>query len=320
MQTAIITGISGQDGPYLTRELIKEGIRVIGVVRNNKSSLSGLHYLGVFNDVEIIQLDLENATAVNDLITKIQPDFVFNLAAQSSVAQSFVKPHATILFNLHSTLNLLESIRNNSSHTRLYQATSSEMYGAVEHLPITENTLLNPLSPYAISKSSCHYLIKNYRESYNLHVSSGILFNHESVLRKESFFIMKIIKASLDIYHGKQEVLEVGNIDVKRDFGYVPNYVQAMVKMVKMDRPDDYIICSGTSISLRSIIYHLFNYLGIDKDRVVINQSFFRPSEIQDIYGDNTKAKTVLGWDYNMKFTEVIEEILNEYQTNFYHA
>lgn len=320
MQTAIITGISGQDGPYLTKELVNKGTRVIGIVRNNNSSLSGLHYLDVFKNVDIIKLDLENAKAVNDLITKIQPDFIFNLAAQSSVAQSFVKPHATILFNLHSTLNLLEAIRNNSPQTHLYQATSSEMYGAVDHLPITENTLLNPLSPYAISKSSCHYLIKNYRESYNLHVSSGILFNHESVLRRESFFIMKIIKASLDIYHGKQEILEVGNIDVKRDFGYAPDYVKAMVKMVKMNQPDDYIICSGTSISLRSIIYHLFDYLGIAKDRVVVNQSFFRPSEIQDIYGDNTKATKVLGWNYDMKFTGVIEKILNEYQTNFYHA
>lgn len=320
MQTAIITGISGQDGPYLTKELLKKGIHVIGIVRNNKSSLSGLSYLKVLDEVEILELDLENSKSVNHVISEVQPDFIFNLAAQSSVAQSFLNPHATILFNLQSTLNLLEAIRSYSPNTHLYQATSSEMYGAVKQLPINENTLLNPLSPYAISKSSCHYLVKNYREAYNLHVSSGILFNHESVLRSEHFFIMKVIKTSLDILNKKQEFLEVGNIDVKRDFGYAPYYVQAMTKMVEMKSPDDYIICSGRSISLRDIIYHLFDYLGIDRDRIVINKAFFRPSEILDIYGDNTKAKNILKWDYSMDFKTVVEEILKEYNANFYNA
>jgi GDPmannose 4,6-dehydratase len=194
------------------------------------------------------------------------------------------------------------------------------MYGSVSDLPICENALLNPQSPYAISKSACHHLVRNYRESYHLHVSSGILFNHESVLRQEKFFIMKIIKAALDIKNGKQEVLEVGNIDIKRDFGYAPQYVKAMIKMVEMDEPDDYIICSGKSISLRSIIHHLFTILDIDLGRIRINKNFFRPSEIQDIYGDNAKAKNKLGWDYQMEFTAVLEEILIEYQNNFYNG
>lgn len=316
----IITGISGQDGAYLANELLNDNKKVTGIVRDKSSSLAGLDYLGIRKKVEIVALPLEDAKAVNKFINERQPDYIFNLAAQSSVAASFKNPHATILFNLHATLNILEAIRNFSNHTRLYQATSSEMYGSVTSLPICENTLLNPQSPYAISKSACHHLVKNYRDSYNLHVSSGILFNHESVLRRESFFIMKIIKTSLDILHGKKQFLEVGNIDIKRDFGYAPSYVKAMTKMVEMNSPDDYIICSGKSISLREIIEHLFEHLGIEKDRIIINESFFRPSEIQDIFGDNSKAKKVLGWDYQMDFKEVIIEILNEYKTNFYNV
>lgn len=317
---AIITGISGQDGAYLAKELLSKNVKVTGVVRNQSSSLEGLEYLNIASEIEIIELNLENVSAINALIKTKQPNFIFNLAAQSSVAESFNNPHSTILFNLHSTLNILEGIRSYSPATRLYQATSSEMYGSVDQLPICENTLLNPQSPYAISKSSCHHLVRNYRESYNLHVSSGILFNHESVLRRERFFIMKIIKSALDIHHGKLEYLEVGNIDIKRDFGYAPYYVKAMIKMVEMDSPDDYIICSGKSISLRSIIHHVFDYLSIDLDRIKINKRYFRPSEISDIYGDNTKAKNKLGWDYQMDFKDVVEDILVEYQNNFYHA
>lgn len=317
---AIITGISGQDGAYLAKDLLLQGIDVIGIVRSEQSSLNGLNYLGIKGEVKIIELNLENASAINKLIKITQPDYLFNLAAQSSVAESFKNPHSTILFNLHSTLNILEAIRSYSPDTRLYQATSSEMFGSVEELPICEKTLLNPKSPYAISKSACHDLVRNYRDSYNLHASSGILFNHESVLRREHFFIMKIIKSALDIHHGKKDVLEVGNIDIKRDFGFAPAYVKAMSKMVQMDTPDDYIICSGKSIALRSIIEHLFNLLGIDKDRIQINKKFLRPSEISDIYGDNSKAKAKLNWNYEMEFTDVIEEILTEYQNNFYYG
>ncbi|MDA9312910.1 GDP-mannose 4,6-dehydratase [Vicingaceae bacterium] len=317
---AIITGISGQDGAYLAKKLIDKGVWVTGVVRNELSSLVGLDYLGIKNEVDILQLNGGNADDINSLLKEKQPDYIFNLAAQSSVADSFKNPHSTILFNIHSTLNILEAIRSYSPHTCLYQATSSEMFGSVGKLPICENTLLYPQSPYAISKSSCHYLVRNYRESYNLHVSSGILFNHESVLRKENFFIMKIIKAALDIKSGRQEILEVGNIDIKRDFGSAPHYVNAMIKMVEMEQPDDYIICSGKSVSLRSIIHHLFNYLELDLDRIKINKKFYRPSEINDIYGDNSKAKTKLDWDYQLEFTDVLEKILVEYQNNFYHV
>lgn len=317
---AIISGVSGQDGAYLSKDLLELGVEVTGLVRNDDSSLDGLDYLGIQKDVEIVKLDLRNESAVNNLIKERKPDYVFNLAAQSSVASSFKDPHPTILFNLHSTLNILSGIRLHNPSTRLYQATSSEMYGSVDRLPICENTLLNPQSPYAVSKSACHHLVRNYRESYDLHVSSGILFNHESVLRRKNFFIMKVIKAVLDISNGKQEYLELGNIDIKRDFGFAPSYVKAMIKMVQMNKPDDYIICSGKSISLRDIVNHLFDYLGIDHDRIVINPDLYRPSEITDIYGDNSKAKKELGWDYDLNFKDVIEMILLEYKENFYNA
>lgn len=317
---AIITGISGQDGAYLAKSLLNHGVELIGLVRSAASPLDGLSYLKIRKEVNIVELNLEDASAVNHFILDKKPDFIFNLAAQSSVAESFKNPHSTILFNMHSTLNILESIRSFSPNTKLYQATSSEMFGSVESLPICEKTLLNPQSPYAISKSACHDLVRNYRDSYNLHCSSGILFNHESVLRRETFFIMKVIKSALDIHHGKQEILEVGNIDIKRDFGYAPHYVKAMVQMVQMDQPDDYIICSGKSISLRGIIEHIFNLLNLDLDRIKINKKFFRPSEISDIYGDNSKAKAKLDWNYEMEFTDVIEDILTEYQNNFYNV
>lgn len=317
---AIVTGISGQDGAYLPKDLLDQGINVIGIVRDKSSSLFGLDYLGIKKEVKIVELKLEDADSLYKFVEKIQPDYIFNLAAQSSVAESFRNPHSTILFNLHSTLNILEAIRNFSFHTRFYQATSSEMYGSVGALPICENTLLNPQSPYAISKSACHHLVRNYRTSYHIHASSGILFNHESVLRNENFFIMKVIKTSLDILEGKQEILKVGNIDIKRDFGFAPQYVKAMSKMVQMDEADDFIICSGKSISLYQVILHIFSCLGISEDRISIDKSLFRPSEIEDIYGDNTKAKQLLGWDYKLDFEDVLELILEEYKANFYYA
>lgn len=316
----IITGISGQDGAYLAKQLLSQGHSVIGLVRGSISSLNGLKYLDIFDSIELCTIDLTDKDGLNDLFKSIQPDYYYNLAAQSSVGASFVNPHESILFNLHSTLNALEAIRVYSRHTKFYQATSSEMFGDVAELPITEKTLLHPQSPYAISKAACHHLVRNYRESYDISACSGILFNHESVLRRENFFIMKVIKTALDIKFNRCDELRVGNIDIKRDFGFAPKYVEAMILMMDQEELDDYIICSGTSITLRSIIYHIFDCLNISKDRVVIDQRFFRPSEISDIYGDNSKAKRELGWEYDFSFYSVVENILEEYQTKFYNV
>jgi GDPmannose 4,6-dehydratase len=315
----IITGISGQDGAYLTKKLVEKGHSVMGILRNSNSTINGLKYLGV-DHVNLKILDITSKSELKRLVKKFQPDYYYNLAAQSSVGDSFKNPQESILFNIQSTLNALEVIRLHSPQTRFYQATSSDMFGVVNQLPVDENTLLNPQSPYAISKAACHHLVKNYRKSYDLNACSGILFNHESVLRKGNFFVLKVIKTALDIKHGKSNELKVGNIDVKRDFGFAPAYVEAMITMTESDSMDDYIICSGKSITLRSIIEHVFSCLNISKNRIIEDERFFRPSDIVDIYGDNSKAKKHLKWKYDLSFYTVIENILEEYQSNFYNV
>lgn len=317
---SIITGITGQDGSYLALKLLDKGHEVLGLVRDKSLTNKNHDYLGISNSIEKVEINLENKNQVYDVIQTRRPDYIYNLAAQSSVGESFKNPHGSILFNIHSTLNILESMRTIAPHTRLYQATSSEMFGSVAQLPINENTLLHPQSPYAISKAACHHLVRNYRESYQLKACSGILFNHESVLRREHFFVMKVIKSALDIKNKKLDTLHVGNIEIKRDFGFSPNYVDAMIMMAEADVMEDLLICSGQSITLRSIIEHVFNCLDISHDRIVVDKKFFRPSEIQDIYGDNSKAKVKLNWNYNLNFYDVVESILKEYEQNFYQA
>ncbi|MEZ4843448.1 MAG: GDP-mannose 4,6-dehydratase [Bacteroidia bacterium] len=314
----LITGVSGQDGAYLSQKLLALGYNISGIIRNENSNIDGLKYLNIEKEIEFEKVDLADRSSIEKNIKKHQYDQIYNLAAQSSVAESFKNPFLTMQFNVQSTLNILESVKKVSPHTKIYQATSSEMYGDVRNLPINENTLLNPQSPYAISKAACHYLIKNYREAYQIHASSGILFNHESVLRRENFFIMKLIKSALDILNGKQELLKLGNIEIKRDFGFAPDYIEAIVKMLEQDEPGDYMICSGKSITLRSIVEHIFRFLNISMDKIVIDPELYRPSEIENIYGDNNKAKERLGWKYDRSFFDVIEEITVEYEKNFY--
>lgn len=313
---AIVTGITGQDGAYLSQLLLKKNYRVIGLCRNaSKEKLAKLEKLNLVNLLEIIECDLMDFEFLKKIILDIQPDEIYNLAAQSSVSLSFKKPIDTISFNTISVINILEIIRHFSPKIKFYQATSSEMYGDVTQLPITENTILNPQSPYAISKASAHMLVRLYRESYNLFVCNGILFNHESVLRDDSFFIKKVIDSAIRIKNNKQENLSLGNIEIKRDFGYSPLYVEAMCLMLQKETPNDYLICSGKSIYLKDIVYFVFNYLGISKDKLIIDKSLFRPSEIKDIYGSNNKAKDELNWHYNLDFYEVLKEIIDE-QTN----
>jgi GDPmannose 4,6-dehydratase len=194
----------------------------------------------------------------------------------------------------------------------MYQVWSSEMFGKVEDLPIRENTVIHPLSPYAISKASAHWIAINYREVHNLYTSCGILFNHESYLRSENFFVKKVMREAINIKYGKAEKLEVGNIDIKRDFGFAKEYVKAMHLMLQQDEADDFIICSGTSISLRSIIEHVFNRLEIPMEKLVISPKLFRPTEIMNNYGDNRKAKEKLGWKYDYTFYDVLDMILEE--------
>lgn len=323
MKTALITGITGQDGAYLSELLLQKGYRVIGLTRSyNQTNFRSLHYLGILDQIVLEDCDLTDITQILKLIYKYKPDEIYNLAAQSSVSLSFNQPIGTIQFNIISVLNLLEAIKmaNPINQIRLYQASSSEMYGLVNDLPITETTVFHPLSPYAISKASAHWLTVNYRESYHLFTSCGILFNHESYLRSDNFFMKKVIHDSLRIKYNQQENLYVGNIDIKRDFGYAKKYVEVMWLMLQQDKPDDYIIGSGKSVSLRSIIEHIFERLHIPANKLIIDKALYRPTDIVDIYGDNSKARVKLGWDYNIDFFEVIDIMLEEEERNKFNA
>jgi GDPmannose 4,6-dehydratase len=317
-KTAIITGITGQDGAYLSKLLLEKGYRVIGLVRSYIAPNAGnLQYLGIEDDVSLEYCDLQDHSQIINLIARVQPAEIYNLAAQSSVSMSFSQPISTIHFNVISVLNLLEGIKLAKPDTRFYQASSSEMYGRPAALPIKEDSVLHPLSPYGISKASAHWIAINYREVHQLFTSCGILFNHESHLRSGGFFVKKVLRQSIEIKRGERECLEVGNISIKRDFGYAKEYVKAMWLMLQQEQPDDYIICSGTSISLRSIVEHIFMRLSIPMEKLVINQSLFRPTEILDNYGDNSKAKAKLDWNYSFSFFEILDILIEEELKNY---
>lgn len=320
VKTAIITGITGQDAAYLSQYLLSKSYRVIGIQREGaESRYSRLKYLGIFEQIEITCADLTNVDACKALLEQYHPDEVYNLAAQSSVSFSFGHPRETIEFNIISVLNLLEAIRSTRPEVRFYQASSSEMYGSVNDLPITIKSVLHPVSPYGISKAAGHWLVNQYRESYNLFAVSGILFNHESYLREETFFVKKIISGAVRIQKGVQEEIHVGSIDVKRDFGSAKDYVRAIWLMVQADSPKDYLVCNGSSISLREIIYFVFDRLQIDRSRIIIDQSFMRPNEIPDIYGDPLPIRTDLNWQSSENFYHVLDDLIAEELQNYHH-
>lgn len=318
MKIAIITGITGQDGSYLAKLLVEKGYKVIGTTRSyNQSSTEKLKYLGISESVKIEEADMSDVFSTIKLITKYNPDEIYNLAAQSSVGLSFEQPIGTLQYNITSVLNILEAIRMSNPKIKFYQASSSEMYGKVKKLPITEDTALHPLSPYAISKATAYWTVVNYRESYNLFACNGILFNHESYLRSNNFFVKKIIRESIAISKYKQELLKVGNIDIKRDFGFTPDYVEAMWLLLQHTTAEDITICSGQSIYLRDIINHVFESLKISKHKLIIDEKLFRPVDIEDMYGDNSKAKNLIGWNYTKNFFDVLDLLLEEELRNY---
>lgn len=313
MKTAFITGISGQDGAYLSKLLIEKGYKIIGITRNNHSdNLERLRHLKIDGKIIMEECDLLDISSIITLINKYKPVEIYNLAAQSSVGLSFKQPIGTINFNIISVLNLLEAIRLMKPDIRFYQASSSEMYGKVKSLPVGIDTPMHPLSPYAISKASAHWTVVNYRESYGLYACNGVLFNHESYLRSTGFFVKKVIYETVRNQKNPNWVLKVGNIDIKRDFGYSPIYVEAMWLMLQAENPDDFIICSGKSITLRSIIEYIFGKLDISLNKLVIDGEFMRPTDIEDIYGDNIPAKTKLAWNYELNFYEVLDILIEE--------
>lgn len=313
MKIAIITGISGQDGPYLAKLLLEKGYKVIGTVRSYRcANTKNFKYLGIENKIILEELDLLDMANVIRLMQKYQPDEIYNLAAQSSVGLSFEQPIGTFSFNTVSVNNLLENIRLFSQNTKLYQASSSEMYGKVKTMPITLETPMHPISPYGVSKMASYFMITTYRESYGLFASNGALFNHESYLRSNNFFVKKVIRDAIAIKNKKLDFLKVGNLDVKRDFGYAPAYVEAMWKILQADTADDFIICSGISLKLRDIVEYIFEKLELDRNLIVVEKSFFRPNEIENIYGDNSKAKEILDWNYNYSFFDILDILIKE--------
>lgn len=313
MKVALITGVTGQDGSYLAKLLIDNNYKVIGTVRSYRcTSKANFQYLGIENDLLIEELDLLDISNVIRLIIKYKPNEIYNLASQSSVGLSFDQPIGTFSFNTTSVNNLLEAIRLFSPMTKLYQACSSEMFGRVESLPITLDDPMRPISPYGVSKMASFHMAKIYRSSYNVFVSNGILFNHESYLRSNNFFIKKVITDAIRIKRNKLDCLRVGNIDIKRDFGYAPKYVEAMWKMMQLDKPDDLIICSGESVLLRDVVEFVFDKLSIDKKLIIQDEKLFRPDEIYEICGDNTRAKDLLGWNYEDSFFDVLDLLVSE--------
>jgi len=314
---ALITGVTGQDGAYLSKLLLEKDYQVIGLILSpNYSDLTNLKYLNVSNKVILEECDLLNSGQVKNIIEKYQPEEIYNLAAQSSVGVSFKRPKETLDFNMISVLNLLEAIRTTSNKTKFYQASSGEIFGKVSDLPVTEKTPLQPLNPYAVSKASAHLMTITYRESYGLFACCGVFFTHESYLRPSNFFVKKIVKEALNIKEGKQDVLEVGNIEIRRDLGYAPEYVKAMWMILQQDKPSDFLICSGKSYSLKEVLHYVFDKLKIDKNKIKISQDLYRPIDVENIYGNNSKLKQMTGWDYNMSFYDVLDILIEEEKNN----
>ncbi len=316
MKTALITGINGQDGSYLSKLLLNKSYKVIGLMREeDKNQLQNLEYLGVVNDIELIFSDMLDITNLCNIMKKYKPDEIYNLAAQSSVGLSFEQPLITMEFNIFSVSHLLESIRTVNTECRFYQASSSEMFGNVrkEHLPVTEDFEFHPVSPYGISKATAHWITVNYREAYHLFAVNGILFNHESALRGKNFVTKKIITTAINISRGKEKELRLGNLNVSRDWGYAPKYVEAMWLILQQKTFSDMIICSGEAHSLEDFTRTVFQILNLDyENHVIIDRNLYRPVDLEIIYGNNKKAKEILGWDYNIKFHELIEKLIND--------
>lgn len=314
---ALITGITGQDGSYLTELLLSKGYEVHGIVRRNsavfRSRIEHLfsEYQNPDNEGGRLFLhygDMSDGTNISRLLYKIQPDEVYNLAAQSHVRISFDIPVYTADVDGVGLVRLLEAIRDTGIKTKFYQASSSEMFGKVVETPQKETTPFYPRSPYACSKAFAHYISVNYRESYNMFVCNGILFNHESPRRGENFVTRKITKGVAEIKKGMRDKIILGNLEAKRDWGYAKEYVEAMWLMLQQDQPDDYVIATGETHTVQEFIEEAFKVVEMDwKDHIDFSERYLRPAEVDLLVGDATKAKEKLGWEPKVKFKELVK-------------
>ncbi|MCB0124693.1 MAG: GDP-mannose 4,6-dehydratase [Caldilineaceae bacterium] len=307
MPTALITGVTGQDGSYLAEFLLKQGYRVIGMVRRTSTiNFERIHHIQ--EQIEVVQGDLLDQMSLIGLLQEYQPDEVYNLAAQSFVPTSFTQPVLTGEFTALGVTRLLEAIRWVDPKIRFYQASSSEMFGKVVEVPQRETTPLYPRSPYGVAKVYGHWITINYRESYNLFGCSGILFNHESPRRGLEFVTHKITNAAARIKLGLADELRLGNLEARRDWGYAMDYVRAMWLMLQHDTPDDYVIATGETHSVEEFVEETFSYLDLDwKAYVVEDPRFYRPAEVDLLVGDPAKAGRVLGWEPSVDFRGLVQ-------------
>jgi len=328
MKKALITGITGQDGSYLAEFLLSKGYEVHGIVR--RSSLINTHRIDhIYEKITLHYGDLTDPVNIMGVIRQVEPAEIYNLGAQSHVKVSFEMPEYTANVDALGTLRILEAVRmlGMEKDVRIYQASTSELYGGVLGTPLSETTPFHPRSPYGVAKLYGYWIIKNYRESYGFHASSGILFNHESPRRGETFVTRKITQGLSKISVGLQKILYLGNLNAKRDWGHAKDYVEAMWLMLQQDEPDDYVIATGEQYSVRDFVEEAAPYFGFKLDWmgegedeialdwntkktiIGINPRYFRPAEVDSLLGDATKAKEVLGWEPKIKFKELVEDM-----------
>ncbi len=330
MKTALITGITGQDGSYLAELLLKKGYIVHGIIR--RASTFNTHridhlYTDPHNDTRLFLHygDLTDTSNLNRLLEKTKPDEIYNLGAQSHVKVSFELPEYTAETSAIGTLRLLDAIRDTGINTRFYQASTSELFGKVQEVPQRETTPFYPRSPYAVAKLYAYWIVVNYREAYNLFASNGILFNHESPRRGETFVTRKITRAAARIREGLESCLYIGNINAQRDWGYAPDYVEGMWRMLQHEEPDDFVLATGEMHTVREFIEHAFRLLdmhiewqgegidevGIDRNTgntiIRIDRSYYRPTEVEQLLGDPGKALRKLGWKPSVTFSRLVE-------------
>ncbi|ACK71651.1 NAD-dependent epimerase/dehydratase [Gloeothece citriformis PCC 7424] len=317
-KTALICGVSGQDGAYLAQLLLNKGYQIWGTSRDAQmSSFKNLVRLGIKEQIKLTSMALNDFRSVLQVLLKVEPDEVYNLAGQTSVGLSFEQPVETLESIATGTLNLLEAIRFTGAPIKFYNAGSSECFGDIGDTSATETTPFRPRSPYAVAKSTAFWEVANYREAYGIFACSGILFNHESPLRPERFVTQKIIATACRIAQGSQETLHLGNISVERDWGWAPEYVEAMYLMLQHDHPDDYVIATGESSKLEDFVAQVFTCLGLNwQDHVVTDKSLFRPTDLAISRGNPAKARNQLGWQAQYKMRDVVKMMVEDKQNS----
>lgn len=315
MPRAFITGITGQDGAYLSQYLLSKGYEVFGLARRTSSGSVQdwrLHWLDVADKITIVDGDLTDLASLTRLITEIRPDEVYNLGAQSFVGTSWHQPLLTAQVTAVGVTNVLEAVRIGAPDARFYQASSSEMYGLIQEEHQSETTPFYPRSPYAVAKLYGHWITVNYRESFGMHASSGILFNHESPLRGREFVTRKVTESVARIKLGLQDKLALGNIEAKRDWGHARDYVRAMWMMLQQEQPDDYVVATGLTTTVRDMCQLAFDHVELNMDQyLVIDPELYRPAEVDVLLGNPGKAKARLGWEPEISLKEMIVEMVD---------